>query len=316
MNIIITGGCGFIGSHIVEHLLAKKHKVWIIDDLSSGNISNVSKHYDVTLYRHNCQSCKMEQFPDRVDALIHLAAWPSVEVSWNSILGAHENTLTSTLHVVEMARSLNIHRIVFASSSAVYGDTPPPLLESNIPKPLSPYGLQKLTSENYLTLFAPAYGYSVVNLRLFNVYGPRQLASSEYAGVVARFTDARLQDRPLYIYGDGQQSRDFIAVRDVAAAFVSATEMDMMSGETLTCNVGTGKSISIEQLARSVNKLIPEKPVDVLFKPRRAGDIPSSQADITLAKARLNFKPKLRIEDGLMEYWQWLEQEKTLLSVN
>jgi UDP-glucose 4-epimerase len=301
MRYLITGGSGFIGSHLVEELLSHKHKVTTIDNLSTGNRHNLPDHENITLFDKNILECTSEDLMNGYDGLVHLAATPSVTQSWYAPLSSHTNNISATVAALELCQKLAIPRLVFASSAAVYGNpSQVPISEDTPTHPISPYGLQKLASEQYIALFAKHLGLSAVNLRLFNVFGPRQDPSSPYSGVISIFTKAMGQDLPIAINGDGSQTRDFVYVKDVAAAFARALTIPLDPGTTLTCNIGTGQAISLLQLKEALQHCFPEWQAGTTFSPPRPGDIQDSQADIGKATITLGFTPQYSIQAGLL----------------
>lgn len=219
----------------------------------------------------------------------------------------HHNNLSAMIKVLQLCQTLKIPKLVFASSAAVYGDKIPlPVSEKQPPNPISPYGLQKLVSEQYAALFAQKFDLSFIGLRLFNVFGPRQVPNSQYSGVISIFVAAMQQGLPITIYGDGSQTRDFVFVQDVVSAFAKALVTSFPPRLTLTCNVGTGKSTSILQLLEIMRSDFPSWQLEPNFAPARAGDILHSQADISQASSVLDFTPQWSIDDGLkvlIEHW-------------
>ena len=303
MHFLVTGGSGFIGSHLVEELLSQKHTVTVVDNLSTGQSNNLPDNSALALLSKNILLCSPEDFNDRFDGLVHLAATPSVTQSWHEPLASHTNNISATVASLELCHKLSIPRLVFASSAAVYGNPKQvPLTESTTTHPISPYGLQKLASEQYISLFAQHLGISAVNLRLFNVFGPRQDPSSPYSGVISIFTQAMYQGLPISIHGDGNQTRDFIFVKDVATAFAKALTVSLNAGTTLTCNIGTGEAISLLELQQALEHCFPEWKAGTTFSPPRPGDIQDSQADITKANTHLGFTPQYSIHAGLRAF--------------
>lgn len=299
MNILVTGGAGFIGSHLTEELLAQGHQVIVVDDLSSGSMSNLPLDGKLIFIQKDILSCSPEDFPVRIDAVAHLAAIPSVVTSWDEPIKSHTSNLSATVSVLELCKKMGVAKVVFASSAAVYGDIDRiPISEQAPTKPISPYGLQKLASEDYLRLFAGHFSISAVALRLFNVYGPRQRPDSAYSGVISIFSAAMRNNKPINIYGDGLQTRDFVFVKDVAKAFALALTRQMDGGAFLVCNVATAKKISLLDLVEALRVNFPEWNSEIEFKPSRPGDILESQADISRAK-EIGFQPEFDIATGL-----------------
>ncbi len=281
---LVTGGAGFIGSHLAEALAGRGYAVGIVDDLSTGkmaNIANLLKEGSAQLYRGSVTDAAWLQDLCRgVDTVFHLAAVVSVAGSIRDPLTAHATNLTGTLNVLLAARDSGVRRVVTASSAAVYGDNPvTPQREDLLPAPLSPYGVTKLAAEHYCRVFQEVYGLTTVCLRYFNVYGPRQDPGSEYAGVIPRFIQRALERKPATIYGDGEQTRDFVFVKDVVEANILAAE----KGAAGIYNTGSGTALTINRLAEMVGEaaglVIPP-----VYEPARTGDIRYSTADITRAQ--------------------------------
>lgn len=300
MHFLVTGGAGFIGSHVTEQLLSENHSVTVVDNLSTGSLENLPRHPRLKLLQKNILACQPEDFDQQIDGIAHLAATPSVTESWLQPLEAHHNNLSATMAVIQLCQALSIPRLVFASSAAVYGkQSSLPISEDCDTHPVSPYGLQKLVSERYNSLFAKNLGFSFVGLRLFNVFGPRQLPSSQYSGVISLFITAMRQGLPITIYGDGTQTRDFIYVKDVAIAFTKALTTSINSGSNLICNLGTGNSISIAQVVDILKDCFPSWKSEIRFAPARSGDIQHSQADISRASSLLCFAPQWPLRSGI-----------------
>ncbi|MBD2664853.1 UDP-glucose 4-epimerase [Richelia sinica FACHB-800] len=303
MHFIITGGAGFIGSHLTENLLSADHRVTVVDNLSTGCLDNLPAHPHLTLVNKDILSCQPEDFTTPIDGIAHLAATASVTESWLHPLAAHHNNLSATLAVIELCHHLKIPRLVFTSSAAVYGNPVQlPIAEDHPTVPLSPYGLQKLVGEQYASLFSQQYDLSVVTLRLFNVFGPRQMPNSAYSGVISLFTNAMQQGKPISLYGDGKQTRDFVYVKDVAQAFAQALTTSLPSRSCLTCNIGTGKAISLLQLIDLLQASFPNWLPEINFLPARVGDIQDSQADISKASLFLNFTPHWSIKSAIPSF--------------
>jgi UDP-glucose 4-epimerase len=300
MHFIVTGGAGFIGSHVTEQLLSEGYHVTVVDNLTTGNLQNLPEHPHLRLLQKDISTCQPKDFTERIDGIAHLAATPSVTESWLQPLEAHHNNLSATIAVIQLCQALNIPRLVFASSAAIYGNpTQLPISEEQQTSPISPYGLQKLVSEQYASLFAKHLGFSFVGLRFFNVFGPRQVPNSQYSGVISIFVAAMQQDLPITIYGDGTQTRDFIYVKDVANGFSKALTTPRESGSCLICNLGTGKSTSLIQLVDILKTCFPVWQSETKFAPHRPGDIQHSQADISKASSLLGFTPQWSAQSGL-----------------
>lgn len=300
MHFIVTGGAGFIGSHVTEQLLSEGHSVTVVDNLTTGRLQNLPNHPHLKLLQKDILTCQPEDFPEQIDGIAHLAATPSVTESWLHPLDAHHNNLSAIVAVIELCQALKIPRLVLTSSAAVYGgQVSLPISEEQATCPISPYGLQKLVCEQYASLFAKQMGFSFVALRLFNVFGPRQLPNSQYSGVISIFTTAMQQGLPINIYGDGTQTRDFIYVKDVADAFTKALTLPTGSSLYLSCNIGTGKSTSLNQLIEILKGYFPEWKSEIRFLPPRSGDIQHSQANVSLAASLLGFIPDYSVQIGM-----------------
>ena len=304
MKIVITGGAGFIGSNLAEEL-AKKHEVVIIDDMSTGRVENV-EDLDLELVRGSITDPDMlkENFRG-VDYVFHQAALPSVQRSIEDPVRANEVNICGTLNVLVAARDADVKKVIYASSSSVYGDTPElPKREDMKPDPKSPYAVAKLAGEYYCRVFNEIYGLKTVALRYFNVYGPRQDPSSDYAAVIPKFANLCLAGKSPIIYGDGEQTRDFTFVRDVVQANVLAMESDA----TGVFNVATGTRISINDLAGMVMEIIGNR-VDCVYEVARAGDVRDSLGDISRASAGFGYAPRYGMEDGLKETIGWFGED-------
>lgn len=300
MNFIITGGAGFIGSHLTEQLLSEGHRVTVVDNLTTGRLENLPKHPRLTFLQKDILICQPEDFTEKVDGIAHLAAISSVTESLYRPLEAHHNNLSATLAVIQLCQALTIPKLVFASSASVYGNlTQLPISEEQKTSPMSPYGLQKLVSEQYAIMFAKQLGFSFVGLRIFNVFGPRQIPNSSYSGVISRFVDVMQRGLPITIYGDGNQTRDFIYVKDVVGAFYEAFKANVTPGSSLICNLGTGKSTSLVQLIDILKNHFPQWQSEINFVSPRLGDIQHSQADISRISSCLNFHPQWSAESAI-----------------
>jgi len=305
MRLLVTGGAGFIGSHFVDHVVGLGGQVVVVDDLSGGRVDNLPTHRSVELVKKNFRTCEARDFTGSFDALVHLAALPSVVTSWEQPMQAHESNLSLTLHAITLANELRIERIVFASSAAVYGKAAEvPTKESSQLGPSSPYGLQKQTSERYGQLFAEALGLSFVSLRFFNVFGPRQSPSSPYSGVISQLLAAIRKGLSGNITADGEQTRDFIYVKDVAAALQAAVTKISNEISWLVLNIGTGIPTSILKLRHEMIQFFPDADKVPIFLPIAPGDIRHSTACITGATEVLGFSPSYSLQDGLDEIFQ------------
>ena len=316
MHYIVTGGAGFIGSHVTEQLLLEGNSVTVIDNLSTGKLENLPKHPRLKILQKDVSLCQPADFDYKIDGIAHLAATPSVTESWLQPLQVHHNNLSLMMNLIELCQCLKIPRLVFASSAAVYGkQTKMPISETYSNLPISPYGLQKLVCEQYASLFAKEINFSFVGLRLFNVFGSRQLPNSQYSGVISIFAAALQQNLPLTIYGDGTQTRDFIYVKDVARAFQKALTASLTPGSCVSCNVGTGKSTTLLQLVDILKSCFPEWKSEIKFAPTRLGDIQHSQADISKISLLLNFSPCWSVESAMQLFVKSLKQHSKELSL-
>jgi len=304
MKVVVTGGCGFIGSNIAEELI-KKHYVVVIDDLSTGRIENIRSLQDKENFefvRGNITDLGLlKQIFEDVDCIFHQAAIPSVQRSVENPLDTNEANIKGTLNVLIAARDCGVKKVVYASSSSVYGDTPElPKKENMKPNPQSPYAVSKLTGEYYCKVFSEIYGIKTICLRYFNVYGPKQDPASEYAAVIPRFINRVLNNQPPIIFGDGNQTRDFTFVKDVVKANILAMEKNVEG----VFNIAYGQQISINELANKIMEIVGVKLNPVYDKPR-PGDIRNSLADISLAKQKLGYMPEYSLEKGLEVTIRW-----------
>jgi UDP-glucose 4-epimerase len=300
MHFIVTGGAGFIGSHVTEQLLLEDYWVTIVDNLRTGRLQNLIEHPRLKFLEKDISVCKPEDFTHPIDGIAHLAATPSVTESWLLPLEAHHNNLSAMVSVIGLCQALSIPRLVFASSAAVYGNPIHlPISESHPTTPLSPYGLQKLVGEQYANLFAKSLDFSFVALRMFNVFGPRQVPNSSYSGVISLFASAMQQGLAITINGDGTQTRDFVYVKDAAIAFTKALTIPLTPGVCLSCNLGTGKAITLLQLVDILKAYFPEWKSEIKFALPRLGDIQHSEADISKISSFLNFMPQWSLESAM-----------------
>jgi UDP-glucose 4-epimerase len=304
MKFLVTGGCGFIGSHLAAEL-ANLGEVLILDDLSTGSLARIQGLIDrgrarfirgSVLHRNLLlEACS------GVDCVFHLAAIASVQRSLEAPLEVHEANATGTLTVLSAAREAGVTKLVFASSSAVYGDGPPvPRAEADLPGPLSPYAASKLAGEYYCEVYRRSFGLATASLRLFNVYGPGQDPRGEYAAVIPRFIMQVLRRSPPVIFGDGNQVRDFVSVKDVVRANILAMQRDAVG----VFNIGSGDRTTILRLAGAVMEIggLSREPV---FEKPRPGDIRESVADISRARDVIGYRPKVHLADGLQETFRW-----------
>ena len=296
---LVTGGAGFIGSHLVDRLLAEGYRVRVLDDFSSGREENLARSRgQIELIRGTlCDPATVAGAVDGCELVFHEAAVPSVPRSVAEPLRTNDVNVGGTLLLLEKARHAGVRRLVFAASSAAYGDTPIlPKVETMPPMPLSPYGLQKYTAEAYCQLYTRLYGFETVALRYFNIYGPRQDPKSEYAAVIPRFVTACLAGEPPHIYGDGEQTRDFTYVADAVQANWLAAFSPKAAG--LVINVAGGRRVSLNQLFAAVKKATGAN-VEPIYEPARPGDVRDSLADLGRAREALGFEPAVDLDTGV-----------------
>jgi UDP-glucose 4-epimerase len=304
MRCLVTGGAGFIGSHIAEDLVERGHEVVIVDDLSSGKEENLAEFIEKVEFIHaDIRNTEVMQGACAgVEVVFHEAAVASVSKSVEDPVGTEDVNIGGTVSVLTAAKDAGVHKVIFASSAAVYGDDPElPKSEEMAPKPTSPYAFHKLAGESYLTLFHKLHGLKSLSFRYFNVFGPRQDPSSPYSGVISIFVDRFKKDMPYVIHGDGRQSRDFIYVKDVVRANLAAVAEDF--DHVPVVNVGCNRSHDLLELVRLLQKISgsnrqPE------FAGARSGDIRHSVADNTKLKTLLGIEPATSFEEGLQQLWQ------------
>jgi nucleoside-diphosphate-sugar epimerase len=308
---VVTGGGGFIGSHIVEELLRRRETVKLIDNFSTGKRANVEafKNKADIIETDISEAKNLIELFKGVDYVIHQAAIPSVPKSILDPVTSHRSNVNGTLNVLIAARDAGVKRVVYASSSSLYGDSPTlPKHEEMMPKPLSPYGAQKLFGEMYCQVFTRSYDLETVALRYFNVFGPRQDPSSPYSGVLALFIPAVLQDRRPTIHGDGLQSRDFTYVQNVVEANLLACTVPGVGGQVF--NIARGDRITVNSILQQINK-ITGKDISPIYSEARAGDIKHSQADITRAREHLGYEARVSFEEGLRRTIEWYRANLT-----
>lgn len=299
MNYLVTGGAGFIGSHIVTALVERGDQVRVLDNLSTGTPQNLA-HLDgnVELIEGDVTNlAQVESAVKGVDVVFHEAAMASVPRSMAEPLASHAACATGTLAVLDAARRGGVHRVVFAASSSAYGDDPHmPKRETDPPAPISPYAAAKLSGEMYCRAFAAAFGLETVSLRYFNVFGPRQDPNGEYSAVIPKFVSMMLAGKRPTVFGDGGQSRDFVYVADVVQANLAAAAAPAASGQVF--NVACGRQSSLLELIASINGALGTK-IEPIFAPPRAGDVRESVADIAAARSVLGYEPRYDFNEGL-----------------
>lgn len=303
-SALVTGGAGFIGSHLVEALVAGGCRVTVLDDLSSGRESNLDPVAGrIKFIRGSICDPGSLAAAAGCEVVFHLAAVVSVPQTVEDPLGSAAVNETGSLKVLEAARGARARRVIFASSSAVYGDDPfLPKREEMPPRPLTPYAVQKLTIEYYLHVYQLLYGMETVGLRFFNVFGPRQDPSSPYSGVISIFMNRALRGKPPVIYGDGRQTRDFVFVGDVVQALLLAAASPAANGRIF--NVGTARSVTINELWQAIAALSGCN-ANPVFQPPRRGDILHSVSAIDSARAAFGFTPRVSLEKGLESTLDW-----------
>jgi len=306
-RIVVTGGAGFIGSNITR-TLSSDNEIIVIDNLSTGHIENIQDLMDqnsITFVNDTITNLDLlKNLFKNVDFVFHQAAIPSVPRSIKDPISSNYANINGTLNVLVAAKQNNVKKVVYASSSSVYGDTPTlPKKEEMKPSPLSPYAVSKLTAEYYCQVFTGVYGLPTASLRYFNVYGPKQDPSGDYAAVIPKFIQRVMDNQSPVIFGDGKQTRDFSFINDVVKANILAAE----SQATGVFNVAGGKRITINKLAELVMNLIGNN-LDIKYEEPRTGDIMHSLADISKAEDHLGYKPDFDIEKGLMETIKWFQK--------
>lgn len=300
VKVLVTGGAGFIGSHLTGELLGMGYRVCVVDDLSTGSLENLnylasSPNLEVLCFSVNDFNSLLKAC-EGVTYLFHQAAIPSVPRSVSDPISTNHANINGTLSVLVAARDAGVKKVVYASSSSVYGDTLTlPKVEGMIPSPLSPYAVSKLAGEYYCAAFTASYGLATASLRYFNVYGPRQAADSAYSAVIPKFISLIKQGKPPQIFGDGSQSRDFTFVKDVVRANILAAQ----SPRTGTYNIGTGMSISLNDLAARMLDMMDRTDIAPVYASPRPGDVVHSLAEISRAKIAFGYKPLYSLEQGL-----------------
>ncbi len=299
MKFLVTGGAGFIGSNIVEELLKQGHSVRVLDNFSTGKRENLKEfNSDIELLEGDIRSYHIvRQAVSGIEVILHQAALPSVPRSINDPITTHEVNATGTLNILDAAKDSGVKRIVYASSSSIYGDNPIlPKKEDMLPNPLSPYAVSKLAGEKYCQVFAMLYGIETVILRYFNVFGPRQDPNSQYSAVIPKFINLMSDDQQPTIYGDGTQSRDFTYVSNIVEGNLLAATKDIDSGLVMNC--ACHGQITLNELVKEINNLL-DKNIEPIYANKRPGDILHSFANIELIKAKLNYEPKISFNTGI-----------------
>ena len=307
-KVLVTGGAGFIGSHLVDRLLAEGFEVTVLDDFSSGRMQNISRHKNArefhVVHGDVRDTGLVKNVVEDVDVVFHEAALVDAALSVRNPLLFNDVNVVGTLNLLKASVDSGVKRFVFPSSAAVYGDSEPTKKKENmLPAPISPYGASKLAAENYVHVFSDLYGLQTVSLRCFNVYGPRQSSTSSYAGVIAAFISRLLKGKPPIIHGDGKQSRDFVHVDDVVSANLLALESKNAVGGVF--NIASGTAFSVCELAKILQRITNTERLKPVFTEQREGDIRNCLGDISKAGEVLGFCPRIGLEDGLSRLVEW-----------
>lgn len=304
---LVTGGAGFIGSNIVEELLKQGHKVKVIDNFITGKRENIAPFLgDIELIEDDIRNIEIvKKAAKGVDYVLHQAALRSVPKSVDEPSLANDINVNGTLNVFLASKEMDVKRVVYASSSSVYGDCDVfPEKEDFVPKPISPYAVSKLTGEYYGYTFSKTYGLEVVSLRYFNVFGPRQNPESKYSAVIPAFISRMLDGKPPIVEGDGNQSRDFTYVMNVVDANLAAAKAERVSGEVI--NVACNRAYSVLDIVKYLNKFL-GKEFRPEFAPPRKGDVRKTMADISKMKTLLKIEPKVDFETGIKKTLEWFQ---------
>ena len=301
---VVTGGAGFIGSHLAEALVRRGERVRVVDNLVGGKRANLSHIPAVEFMEGDLADLAVAHEAVRgADFVLHQAAIPSVPRSVDDPITSNRANVTATLNVLLAARDARVKRLVYAGSSSAYGNAPTlPKHEAMPSNPLSPYALQKVVGEQYCQLFTRLYGLETVTTRYFNVFGPRQDPGSPYSGVISLFSTALLTGRRPTIYGDGEQTRDFTYIANVVDGVLRACETPNVAGEVI--NVATGGRVSLNALLRVMNSIVGTT-LEPIYAASRTGDVKDSQADITKARTLLGYAPTVDLEEGLRRTLAW-----------
>ena len=295
MRCVVTGGCGFIGSHIVDALVRDGCEVAVLDDLSTGNLEYLNPAAEL-VEGSVADGEVVRSAVEGATWVFHLAALPRVQQSVDDPVGTHTINVNGTLNVLQAAREHGVERVVVSSSSSVYGDQETHLMTEDLaPNPLSPYGLHKLIGEQYADLFASLFGMQIVSLRYFNVYGPRQSAEGAYALVIPHFLRLRDEGKPLTVYGDGCQTRDYVHVDDVVRANLNAANSELSAGRAVALNVGSGEETSVNEIAAMVGGEVEH----IIPNPRGAFEELRKCADTSRAKSVISWEPGILLAEGI-----------------
>jgi UDP-N-acetylglucosamine/UDP-N-acetylgalactosamine 4-epimerase len=307
-SYLVTGGAGFIGSHLVEELLRRGQKVRVLDNFSTGKRENLHGLMDqIELIEGDIRSYHIvREAVQGVDFVLHQGALPSVPRSINDPITTNEVNVGGTLNVLDASKDAGVKRVVYASSSSVYGPDPElPVREDMTPRPVSPYAVAKLTGEKYCHVFSRVYGLETVALRYFNIFGPRQDPNSQYSAFIPKFVVGIMSGQALTIDGDGEQAKDFTYVTNVVEANLLAIEADGVSGEVF--NIGCGQSTSVNEVIAHIRKTVNAQG-NLSYGPPRAGDVPRSLADISSATEKLGYRPLVLLPEGLERVAAWFSE--------
>lgn len=306
---LITGGAGFVGSHIATALVDAGARVRVVDDLSTGYLKNL-RHIEskIDFIEGSVgDAATLERALSDVEWVFHEAAIPSVPRSVDRPRESHDASVNATFALLLAARDQKVRRVVYAASSSAYGDQPElPKREDMKPAPLSPYAVGKLVGEYYGQAFTNVYGLETVSLRYFNVFGPRQDPGSQYSGVISRFMSALVNGEQPIIYGDGEQSRDFTFVSNVVDANLHAAESASAVGKVI--NVANGRQVTLNELLEIMKNVTGKSTAEARYEPLRVGDVRHSLADISLARSLLGYEPRVGLEEGLRLTFDWWQK--------
>jgi nucleoside-diphosphate-sugar epimerase len=311
-RVVVTGGAGFIGSHLIDRLLLDNHEVHVIDNFATGRRVNIEHVLnDITLHEIDLRDAEaVKNAIDGAEYVLHQGALPSVPRSVENPRESNDVNANGTLNVLIAAKETGVKRVVYAASSSAYGEsTEIEKHEKILPRPISPYGVAKLTGEQYCVSFFETYGLETVCLRYFNVFGPRQNPDSPYTGVMAIFIPLMLQGKQPIIFGDGEQTRDFTYINNNVHANILAMTAEKAVGEVI--NIACGDNQTVNFIQQKINTILGTS-IEPIYKPERTGDIKHSCAKIDKARELLNFSPVASFEDGLSETIEWYRKELNL----
>ena len=319
-NVLVTGGAGFIGSHLVDRLLREGFEVTVIDNFSKGRLENIAPYLgrkDFHLVKGDIRDFNLvKDIMKEVDAVFHEAAFVSIVLSIEDPVLVNDVNVTSTLNLLKASVDSNVKRFVFASSAAIYGETKSPLMaEDMLPGPTSPYGVSKLAAESYTRSFYKTYGLETVVLRYFNVYGPRQSfdIQSSYGGVITLFLNRLIRNMDFVIYGDGEQTRDFVYVQDVVEANMLALNGKNAVGESF--NIGSGCRTTVNQVAQTIKNSFNRNDIKNLYADHRPGEVKHGYADINKARMMLNYAPRFSFKQGIADLVAWHKTQLRLTDI-